>query len=55
MKHVFFVVLLVIPVGLGGVYLWATPSNRANKKLIIAIAAYDIAALALAHFIFKAI
>ena len=46
--------ILVIPVGLGGAYLWATPSDRANKKLVTAIVTYDIVALALAHFALKA-
>jgi hypothetical protein len=51
----FLFAALVIPVGLGGIYLWSTSSNRAKKKLVIAIAIYDAVALALAHFVFKAI
>jgi len=54
MMHVLFLVLIV-PVGLGAVYLWATPSKRANRKLVVIIATYDVVVLALAHFVFKAI
>jgi hypothetical protein len=55
MKYAPLLLFVVAPIGLGGIYLWRTPSSQVNRKLVTAIVAFDIAALALAHFVFKAI
>jgi len=49
------VMVLMISLALGGYYLWVTPSSKVNKKLLVAIVSYDIVALTLGHFVFKAI
>jgi hypothetical protein len=55
MRQLLLLVFVILPVGAGGVYLWITPRKRTNNRLLVSILAYDIFALALAHFAFKAI
>jgi hypothetical protein len=47
--------ILVVPVGIGGAVIWATPSKDLPKKrlLIGSIVVYDLIAFAISHWWLK--
>jgi hypothetical protein len=46
--------ILIIPVGIGGVFMWATSAKtRRDKRIVAAIVIYDALILAVFHFWLK--
>jgi hypothetical protein len=47
--------ILIIPVGIGGVFMWTTSAKtRRDKRIVAAIVIYDVLIFAVFHFWLKA-
>jgi hypothetical protein len=46
--------ILIIPVGIGGVFMWTTSAKTTrDKRIVAAIVVYDLLVLAVFHFWLK--